>query len=233
MTGLLSSDNGIVGLIHSEDYETFKSESAEWAKIHRITTSDGAIVVYATEPTTMELNIQMLVTRDGMIETEVFDGDILINGTVTPEKLDREYLEVTSVLETDNYADGSVTPEKLDRTYLETDSVLNTNNYADASITSAKVNASYRTQYFTVVIPKAGWTGSAAPFTNAVAVNGLNDGDRAKVYFAAPDDFASMEAQQEAYTLLYSIESSNGMATFYAKEKPESDISVAIEVTRI
>lgn len=87
MAGLLSSDDGIVGLVSSENYETSKLQLAEWAKIHRIETANGSIVVYATAPTTMELNIQMLVTRDGVIETEVLDGALLLNGSVTIDKI--------------------------------------------------------------------------------------------------------------------------------------------------
>ena len=85
--GLLSTDDGVVGLILSENYETSQLEKAEWGKIHRIKTADGSITVYATAVTTMELNIQMIVTRDGVIETEVLDGTLLLNGSVTADKI--------------------------------------------------------------------------------------------------------------------------------------------------
>jgi hypothetical protein len=207
VTGLLPSDDGIVGLILSEDYETSQDELVEWAKIHRIATAGEAITVYATKATTMPLNIQMIITRDGVIETEVVDGGMLLNGSVTPEKLDREYLEANTVLDT--------------------------NNYSDASITVAKIKENARTQYFDITLTIDGWTGDVAPYVQAVAVEGLLETDRAVVRFSAPDNFADLEAHQAAFSLLYKAESADGAITLYAKEKPETAFSVMLEVARI
>lgn len=109
---------------------------------------------------------------------------------------------------------------------------VQTDNYADKSITAAKVMDKYRTQYFPVTIG-TNWTGEEAPYSQSIAVDGIWESDRAKVYFTAPDDLAVVEAQQEAYALLYSVESVDGAVTFFAKEKPESEITVTLEVTRI
>lgn len=110
---------------------------------------------------------------------------------------------------------------------------VQTDNYADKSITAAKVMEKYRTQYFSAAIPAAGWTGDVFPYVQSVAVDGLLDGDKAKVYFDAPDELDAIEAQREAFGLLYKQESDTGTSTFYATEKPEVDINVILEVHRI
>jgi hypothetical protein len=109
---------------------------------------------------------------------------------------------------------------------------IDTEQIADGSITVNKVAAAAKTQYFIVTIP-ADWDGDVAPYSRSVAVDGMLATDIPKVFFYAPADFANLEAQQEAFALLYDVESANGTVTFYAKEKPEVAVTVMIEVSRI
>jgi hypothetical protein len=53
------------------------------------------------------------------------------------------------------------------------------------------------------------------------------------VFFHAPDNFSDVEAQQEAFGLLYSCDSANGNLILYAKEKPAVAFSILCEVSRI
>ena len=59
------------------------------------------------------------------------------------------------------------------------------------------------------------------------------DTDRPKVFFMAPDDFANVDAQQEAFGQLYSVESAAGSIILYAKDKPTVEFSILCEVSRI
>lgn len=108
---------------------------------------------------------------------------------------------------------------------------IGTEQIADGSITVNKVADTAKTKYFYVTIPD--WDGDAAPYTRSLAVDGILATDIPKVFFYAPSDFSDLEAQQEAFAMLYDVESANDAITFYAKEKPEVQFTVMIEVSRI
>lgn len=110
---------------------------------------------------------------------------------------------------------------------------VQTDNYADGSITSAKVMDKYRTQYFPLELMAENWQGENAPYSQTVAVEGVLESDRPKLYFIAPEDFEQLEEQQEAFSLIYSIESGEGTLSVYAKELPSLTFSAMAEVTRI
>lgn len=103
---------------------------------------------------------------------------------------------------------------------------------ANGAVTAEKVNREARTQYFDVAVGTE-WAGDAAPYSQTIAVEGLLEIDRAVVRFSAPDSFGDLEAQQEAFGLLYTAESADGAITLYAKEKPETAFAVVLEVARI
>lgn len=109
---------------------------------------------------------------------------------------------------------------------------IGTAQIADKSITANKVAEAARTKNFNVTIPDD-WEGETAPYSRSLAVEGILATDMPKVFFYAPNDFANLEAQQEAFAMLYSVDSANGVVTFYAKEKPTVEFSVLIEVSRI
>ena len=103
---------------------------------------------------------------------------------------------------------------------------------ADKALTSDKVADAARTQYFPVYV-LTNWNGDAAPYTHTATVNGILATDRPKVFFVPPDNFADLEADQEAFALLYDVESADGSITLYAKEKPAVEFSILVEVSRI
>lgn len=102
----------------------------------------------------------------------------------------------------------------------------------DGAVKAANISDELKTQYFPVYVLN-NWEGEAAPYTHIATVNGLLATDRPKVFFVAPDNFADLEADQEAFALLYDVDSANGSVTFYAKEKPDVEFSVMLEVSRI
>ena len=109
---------------------------------------------------------------------------------------------------------------------------VQTGNIEDKAVTTAKVADASRTQHYLLDVPVE-WSGEEAPFTQLITATGMLSTDRPKVFFMAPDDFANVEAQQEAFAMLYSADSADGSITLYAKEKPAVTFSVLVEVSRI
>lgn len=63
VAGIRSSDTPIVDLILNNNYTTATNEIYDWGNIYRITTSDDTLTVYATNKTTVSLNIQIRCIR--------------------------------------------------------------------------------------------------------------------------------------------------------------------------
>jgi hypothetical protein len=84
-----------------------------------------------------------------------------------------------------------------------------------------------------VTLPASGWTGSAAPFTQAVAVPGAVEGMEPMLVSALEDGASA--AEQKAYIKAYGIicggtaELGDGTATFKVYKKPASDITVGLK----
>lgn len=61
--GILETDSPVVALLTSTDADVAAEEMLAWGSVYRVDTADGSIIVYATEPTTLELTIQILGVR--------------------------------------------------------------------------------------------------------------------------------------------------------------------------
>lgn len=109
---------------------------------------------------------------------------------------------------------------------------VQTENLEDGAVTAAKVAGSARTQQHLLSVG-TDWAGEAAPYTQSIPAVGILPTDRAKVFFMAPDSFAELDARQEAFSALYSVESAEDSITLYAREKPTVSFTVLCEVSRI
>lgn len=89
------------------------------------------------------------------------------------------------------------------------------------------------TQVRSVAVASAEWANNEPPFSQTVAVEGILENDRPKVYFAPPESFEELEDAQDAFGELYDVEADIGAVTFYAKDLPKVEFGVALEVTRI
>ena len=82
------------------------------------------------------------------------------------------------------------------------------------------------------VLPASGWTGSSAPFTQTVSVEGAKESRDARLVSVLADG-VSLETQK-AYMKAFSIISSgtgslgDGVATFKVYKKPATDITVGL-----
>ena len=179
--GILEGDDPIVDLVLSDDYATSQVQLEEWKKVYRITTSDNLITVYAEESILINLSIQLLVSRDKVIDVGTVGRDSIIDEAVTAQKIAKES----------------------------------------------------RTQYFSAALNVENWVGDVAPYSQTVAVEGLLESDRPKVYLDIPDDFDAVETQQTAFSLLYDVDTADGSVTFKAKDMPSTTFGVTLEVARI
>ena len=208
------------------------------------------IVNYINKSLIPELNSDIDAAAQGIASGSGIDGTRLLNESVQDEKiknLDGSKID-DGTLTTSKHAKGSITRELLaeDATTLQTedfpnkvvpqralaDQCVSNVKVADKTLTEAKVADASRTQHHLLTVG-TNWTGTAAPYTQSVAANGMLATDRPKVFFMAPDDFANVEAQQEAFGMLYSAESAEGSITLYAKDKPTVEFSILCEVSRI
>lgn len=109
---------------------------------------------------------------------------------------------------------------------------IGTANLANESVTAAKISNGAVSQTFTTVITADGWTGEAAPYTNAVTVTGLLATDTPIVDMIPSDTFETAEEETEAYANIYRMVTADNQLKAYATEKPTVDISIQIKAVR-
>ena len=100
------------------------------------------------------------------------------------------------------------------------------------AVTAAKIADGAVSQKFTVTILAAGWTGDAAPYTNAVTVTGLLATDTPIVDMISSETYETAEAEMEAYATIYRMVAADNQLTAYATEKPDIDINIQIRAVR-
>lgn len=114
-----------------------------------------------------------------------------------------------------------------------TDTELTAKGYA----TTADVAETYAEKGFTWTgtLTAAGWSGSAAPYTQTLAISGMQATDNP---FLGPNytstDVDTVKGQEEAFSLIGRIDSGVGNITVYIYEdsKPEVDIPILVKVVR-
>ena len=114
-----------------------------------------------------------------------------------------------------------------------TDTELTAKGYA----TTADVAETYAPKGFTWTgtLTAAGWSGSAAPYTQTLTISGMQATDNP---FLGPNytstDVDTVKGQEEAFSLIGRIDSGAGTVTVYVYEdsKPEIDIPILIKVVR-
>lgn len=160
------------------------------------------------------------------------DGAKIGDGTLTTKKhvkgsITRELLaDDAKMLQTEDF------PNKVVPNRALADDAVTTVKIENGAVNEDKVNPDSRTQRWTLTVG-TNWVGDAAPYTQEIVANGMRSTDIPKTYFKAPDDFANLEACQEAYGMLYETDSADGSITIYAKEKTTVAITVLVEVSRI
>ena len=76
------------------------------------------------------------------------------------------------------------------------------------------------------------WSGSAAPYTQAVTVSGILSTDRPIVDFVCSGTYATDQSREEGWLNIYRAVTAANKITFYAHEKPTVSIPFYAQVTR-
>ena len=76
------------------------------------------------------------------------------------------------------------------------------------------------------------WSGSAAPYTQAVTVSGILSTDRPIVDFTCSGTYATDQSREEGWLNIYRAVTAANKITFYAHEKPTVSIPFTALVTR-
>ena len=84
-----------------------------------------------------------------------------------------------------------------------------------------------------VDVPASGWTGDVAPYTQGVAIEGLQEGDCPHIGCIYSGDLETKQRQKEACGYICDGTSANNMLTLICfEDKPDIDLALMVEVNR-
>jgi len=108
---------------------------------------------------------------------------------------------------------------------------LGTDGILDKAVTREKLAENAVSQVLTATIGTE-WAGSAAPFTQEVALEGILAGDRPIVDIVPSEEYATAEKELEAWAAVYKITTADGSITAYATEKTDTALNIQMVVIR-
>lgn len=132
----------------------------------------------------------------------------LADGAVTAGKLAEGAVTGTAI------GAGSVNSEKLGQYAVTTEKL------AGASVTTEKIAPNAVSTQYNGTLAVAGWSGSAAPYTQAVTVTGVLDTDGPMVDLIPSDTYNTAALEDSQWGQIYKAVATANTITFYAKAKP-------------
>lgn len=102
---------------------------------------------------------------------------------------------------------------------------------ADGSVTAAKIATGAVSTVYTATV-LVGWSGTAAPYTKAVTINGLLASDSPIVDLVPSATYATAESQIEAWGMVYRAVTAANTLTLYATGKPTVALPIQLRVVR-
>lgn len=106
---------------------------------------------------------------------------------------------------------------------------------AEAAVSAAQAHteAYAKTRVVSFLLSASDWTGDSAPYTQFVPISNLEDGYRLRAYPVYGSDTAKNLAMQRACAAVsFALRSDGGITFTCLEDKPESGISVSVEVYR-
>ncbi len=110
--------------------------------------------------------------------------------------------------------------------------IVNGGNGRGITNATPGITAGTVSKQFTATIPADGWTGTAAPYSNAVTVTGLLATDSPIVDMIPSETYAMAEQEIDGYATIYRMTAANNQLTVYATDKPTVDLAIQIRVVR-
>lgn len=87
-----------------------------------------------------------------------------------------------------------------------------------------------RTRVINAVLSSSGWTGTSAPFTQIVTVEGISSNDKPIIGLnQQTTDFNNSKNVEKNFSFIYTADTGNGTITFYARKKPTVNIPLSIK----
>lgn len=178
-----------------------------------------------------------VVTRT--IGDSAVSTDKLASSSVTTDKIASKAITAEKISDnavgTGQLAAGAVNTASI-ATYavtsykIENGAVL-TGKIADNAVTAEKLAAGATHEFLEVEFASDAWVGDEAPFTQEVSDARVTANDQPIIDIVYSSDAVdTIEAEDEAYALIYKVVTADGTLTAYAKEKPE--IGVKIKMRR-
>ena len=109
---------------------------------------------------------------------------------------------------------------------------VQTDNLANAAVTAAKIAAGAVSTEYGATLTALGWTGTEAPYSQAVTVSGVLASDKPFVEVAMSGTFSADEARDEEWGSIYRAVPGADTLTVYAREKPTVDLPIRIFCVR-
>ena len=109
---------------------------------------------------------------------------------------------------------------------------VQTGNLANASVTAAKIADGAVSTVYTGTLTAASWSGSSAPYSCALSVNGLLAADSPFVDVVMSGTYATDEPRSEAWAAVFRAVPSADTLTLYATDKPTVDLPIQILCVR-
>lgn len=186
------------------------------------------------------------IVRGKLAAASVIDDNVVsVSANKVTGKLTDEQLEVDSVgneqmknYSVDHYkmVAGAVYEENINNAAVTRDKVKN-GEIVDGKLGTNSVNrddikAGAVTDYYTVDIP-TGWSGSAAPYSQTVTVNGLVNGDHPIVSLNPSTTYSTAASQMNEWRYVYRFAvTADNTLTVYSSHKPAIALPIQMIVTR-
>lgn len=151
--------------------------------------------------------------KDGAITTAKIADSAVTSAKLGSYAVTAEKLASNSV-ETEKIKDAAVTSAKL------ASSAVAAGNIASSAVTAAKIAANAVSTVYSGALTVAGWSGTAAPYSQAVTISGVLAADEPIIDLVPSSTYATAVNEDEAWEKIYRAVTAANKITFYAKEKP-------------
>ena len=103
----------------------------------------------------------------------------------------------------------------------------------EKAVTDSKAYADGKTKIFSTVLVAGNWTGTSAPYTQTIHIEGILETDNPFYGVMYDADQDTRLAQKEAFAMVDDLDTADGSVTFTCfEEKPGVDIPIRMEVHR-
>lgn len=108
--------------------------------------------------------------------------------------------------------------------------LMQTGNYSNASVTAEKLASGSVARVYTAKIDPTKWSGSAAPYTQTVLVDGFPESDRIIADLIMSEDWDTAEQEDEEFAKILRMVPGSGKLTVFATDKTGIALNIKLVV---